>query len=376
MADKRDYYDVLGVSKTATDDEIKKAYRVLARKYHPDAHPGDKDAEEKFKEATEAYGILSDADKRAQYDRFGHSAFEQGGAGGAGGFNFTGMDFGDIFGDIFGDLFGAGGATRGGYSSRSSNSPQKGPNARVGIRISFEDAVFGCKKEIEFNHKEQCPTCNGTGAKPGSKVETCSKCGGQGKVVFNQRTLFGMAQSVQTCPDCRGTGKVIKDKCTACYGSGYISKKKHLEVNIPAGIDDGQAIRLRGMGEPGSNGGEYGDLLVEVSVTRHPTFQRDGFDIYSTAARPFTKAALGGFITIPTIDGDVEYEIKPGTQTDTRIALKNKGVPRGGDMNRRGTHYVTLIVSVPTTLTAEQKRLLKDLDESFDNGKPRKKWGK
>ncbi len=219
MADKRDYYEVLGVSKTATDDEIKKAYRVLARKYHPDAHPGDKEAEEKFKEATEAYGILSDSEKRAQYDRFGHSAFDQS-AGGAGGFNFTGMDFGDIFGDIFGDLFGAGGAARGGYSSRSANSPQKGSNVRLSIRISFEEAVFGCKKEIEFNHKEKCATCNGTGAKPGSKVETCTKCGGQGRVVFNQRTLFGMAQSVQTCPDCRGTGKVIKDKGTACYGNG------------------------------------------------------------------------------------------------------------------------------------------------------------
>ncbi len=377
MAEKRDYHDVLGVSKTATDEELKKAYRTLARKYHPDAHPGDKEAEEKFKEATEAYGVLSDAEKRAQYDRFGHSAFEQGGAGAGGfSFDFNGSDFSDLFGGIFGDLFGTGGAARGfGYESDSRNA--KGANVRVGIRISFEEAVFGTKKEIEFNHKEKCSVCNGTGAKPGTSPEKCGKCGGQGKVVFNQRSMFGTIQSVQACPDCRGTGKIIKDKCTACYGSGFVSTKKRLEINVPAGIDNGQAIRIRGMGEPGANGGNYGDLLVEVSVTRHPTFQRDGYDLYSQAALPFTKAALGGYITIPTIDGDVEYEVKAGTQTDTRIPLKNKGVPKNGDMNRRGTHYVTLVVSVPTSLNSEQKNLLKQLDELESGTKTRKKpWGK
>ncbi len=363
MADKRDYYEVLGVQKGASDDELKKAYRVLAKKYHPDMNPGDKEAEAKFKEASEAYGVLSDPDKRRQYDQFGHAAFEQGG-GGAGGFDFSGMDMGDIFGDLFGDLFG------GGRRRSASNGPMRGSNVRAGIRITFDEAVFGTEKELELNLKDECEICHGSGAKPGSAVETCGKCGGHGQVTFTTQSLFGMVRNVQTCPECRGSGKVIKEKCTGCYGSGYVTKKKKLQLTIPAGIDNGQAIRLRGKGEPGSNGGERGDLLVEVTVSRHPIFQRQDYDIYSTAPISFARAALGGDVRISTVDGDVLYEVKAGTQTDTRVRLRGKGVPIQGNKNNRGDHYVTLVVQVPTKLTSEQKDLLKQFEEADSDFKP------
>ena len=249
MADKRDYYEVLGVSKTADDAEIKKAFRTLAKKYHPDAHPGDAECEAKFKEAQEAYAVLSDAEKRRQYDQFGHAAFD--GAGGAGGFDFSGMDMSDIFGDIFGDFFGGG---FGGGSRRSNNGPRQGANVRMSVRVTFEEAVFGCEKEIEFSYKETCSTCNGSGAKPGTSPETCPKCGGKGKVVYSQQSLFGMMQNVTTCPDCSGSGKVVKERCTDCHGSGYIVKKVRKKVEIPAGIDNGQCVRVREYGEPGING--------------------------------------------------------------------------------------------------------------------------
>ena len=359
MAAKRDYYEVLGVSKTAGDDEIKKAYRQLAKKYHPDANPGDKEAEVKFKEASEAYAVLSDAEKRRQYDQFGHSAFD-GGAGGAGGFDFTNMDMSDIFGDIFGDLFG------GGRSRRASNGPMKGPNVRAGVRITFEEAVTGTDKELDVNLKEECTTCNGTGAKPGTSTETCKKCGGKGQVVYTQQSLFGMVRNVQTCPDCGGSGKVIKDKCTVCYGSGYVTRKKKIQVSIPAGIDNGQSIRIREKGEPGTNGGERGDLLVEVTVSRHPIFQRQEYDIFSTAPISYAKAALGGDVKISTVDGDVLYNVKPGTQTDTKVRLRGKGVPTLRNKQVRGDHYVTLVVQVPTKLSAEQKELLQRFDEAME----------
>lgn len=362
---KRDYYEVLGVSKGASDDEIKKAYRKLAKMYHPDMNPGDKTAEAKFKEASEAYAILSDPDKKRQYDQFGHAAFEQGG-GGAGGFDFNNMgDMGDIFGDIFGDLFGGGRR-----SQRTSNGPMKGANLRTSVRITFEEAVFGCDKELDLTLKDECKTCHGSGAKPGSKAETCSKCGGRGQVTFTQQSLFGMVRNVQTCPDCRGTGKIIKEKCPDCYGSGYISSKKKIQVSIPAGIDDGQSIRIRGKGEPGTNGGERGDLLVEVSVSRHPIFQRQDYDIYSTAPMSFVQAALGGDVRISTVDGDVLYEVKPGTQTDTKVRLRGKGVPTLRNKAVRGDHYVTLVVQVPTKLTSDQKELLKKFDDSLNGKKP------
>ena len=358
MADKRDYYEVLGVSRTATDDELKKAYRQLAKKYHPDTNPGDKTAEAKFKEASEAYAVLSDADKRRQYDQFGHAAFDGGAGGGAGGFDFSSMDMGDIFGDIFGDLFGS-------RTRRANNGPMQGANLRTSVRITFEEAVFGIEKELDLTLKDECHTCHGTGAKPGTSADTCPKCGGKGQVVYTQKSLFGMVRNVQTCPDCKGSGKIIKDKCADCYGSGYISSKKKIKVSIPAGIDGGQSVRIRGKGEPGTNGGPRGDLLVEVDVSRHPIFQRQDYDIFSTAPISYATAVLGGDVRISTVDGDVIYNVKPGTQTDTKVRLREKGVPSLRNKAVRGDHYVTLVVQVPTNLTSEQKELLKKFDDAM-----------
>ena len=315
---KRDYYEVLGVDRNASEEEIKKAYRKLAKKYHPDMNPGDKDAEKKFKEASEAYAVLSDAEKRRQYDQFGHSAFD--GTGGAGGFDFSGMDFSDIFGDIFGDFFGGGGR-------RTNNGPMKGQNVRTSVRIKFEEAAFGCEKEIELVLKDECDTCHGTGAKPGTSKVTCGKCGGKGKIVMTQQSFFGTVQNVTTCPDCHGTGQIIKEKCPDCHGTGYIARKKKIAVSIPAGIDNGQSI----------------------------------------------QAALGGEVLIDTLDGKVAYEVKPGTQTDTRIRLRGKGVPTLRNKNVRGDQYVTLVVQVPTSLSSEAKETLRKFDE--ETGKTLRRGG-
>ncbi|MBQ7506687.1 MAG: molecular chaperone DnaJ [Lachnospiraceae bacterium] len=359
MADKKDYYEVLGVGKNATDEELKKAFRGLAKKYHPDINPGNKEAEEKFKEIQEAYAVLSDPQKRSQYDQFGHAAFE-GGAGGAG-FDFSGMDFSDIFGDIFGDLFGGGFGGRS-YRSGGGSGPMKGQNLRAVIQITFLEAAFGCEKELELTLKDECTQCHGTGAKPGTSAQTCGRCGGKGRVMYAQQSLFGTVQNVQTCPDCRGSGKIIKDKCPACSGTGYTSSKKKISVQIPAGIDDGQSVRIREKGEPGINGGGRGDLLVEVRVQNHPIFQRRNTDVFSTAPISYAQAALGGTIRINTIDGEVEYDVKPGTQTDTRIRLKGKGIPSLRNRNSRGDHYVTLVVQVPTGLNSQAKELLRQFD--------------
>ena len=358
MADKRDYYEVLGVSKNADDAEIKKAFRNLAKKYHPDAHPGDAECEAKFKEAQEAYAVLSDAEKRRQYDQFGHAAFD--GAGGAGGFDFSGMDMSDIFGDIFGDFFGGG---FGGGSRRSNNGPRQGANVRMNVRVTFEEAIFGCEKEIEFSYKETCSTCGGNGAKPGTSPETCGKCGGKGKVVYSQQSLFGMMQNVATCPDCNGTGKVVKERCTDCYGRGYIVKKIRKKVEIPAGIDNGQCVRVREYGEPGINGGPRGDLLVEVVVSRSNLFERQDMNIFSNANISYAIAALGGDVRIKTVDGDIIYTVAAGTQTGTRIRLKGKGVPSVRNKEVRGDHYVTLVVATPTGLSKEAKEALRKFDE-------------
>lgn len=363
MAEKRDYYEVLGVDKGADDATLKKAYRKLAKQYHPDMNPGDKEAEAKFKEATEAYGVLSDPEKRRQYDQFGHAAFENGGAGGAGGFGGFdfGGDMGDIFGDIFGDLFG------GGRTRRTSNGPMKGANLRAVIHIKFEEAVFGCEKEIELTLKDNCSKCGGTGAKPGTSPETCKNCNGTGQVTYTQQSMFGMIRNVQTCPDCGGTGKVIKEKCSDCHGTGYIANRKKIQVSVPAGIDNGQSIRIREKGEPGKNGGPRGDLLVEVQVARHPIFQRQDINIFSTAPITFAQAALGGDVRISTVDGDVVYTVKPGTQTDTKIRLKGKGVPSLRNKNIRGDQYVTLVVQTPTKLSEDAKEALRRFDEACGN---------
>lgn len=360
---KRDYYEVLGVDKNADASAIKKAYRVLGKKYHPDANPGDKDAEEKFKEISEAYAVLSDPDKRQKYDQFGHAAFEGGGAGGyGGGFDFSGMDFGDIFGDIFGDMFGGGSRRR-----RSYNGPMQGAHVRKGLRITFEEAVFGCEKEMEILMKDPCPKCNGTGAKPGTFPETCPKCGGKGQVVYTSQSFFGTVQNVQTCPDCNGTGKIIKEKCPDCGGTGYIQTKKKILVKIPAGIDNGGVVRYTGKGEPGVNGGPRGDLLIEISVSRHPVFGRQDMHIFSTAPISFAQAALGGDVRIKTVDGDVLYNIPPGTKTDTKVRLRGKGVPSLRNDKVRGDHYVTLVIQTPEKLSAEAKEALRKFDELTGN---------
>ena len=377
MDQKRDYYEVLGVDKSASEEELKRAYRKVAKKYHPDANPGDKEAEIKFKEANEAYSVLGDPEKRQMYDQYGHAAFDQSGGPGGGAYDFTGSfsDIFDMFG--FGDMFG-GGARR---TGRQSNAPRSGASVRTSIRITFEEAVFGCEKDLELNLKDVCKTCGGNGAKPGTSPETCTRCKGQGAIVYTQQTMIGVIQNQKTCPDCKGTGKIIKEKCKDCYGTGYVTTRKTIRVSVPAGIDEGQSVRIPNMGEPGINGGERGSLLVDVIVSRHPFLQRDGYDLYSTAPISFAQAALGGDIIIPTIDGNVIYELKPGTQTDTKVRLRGKGVPHIHHESERGDHYVTLIVQVPTKLTNEQRDLLKAFNESMggknpDDGKKKKFFGK
>ena len=363
MADKRDYYEVLGIPKTATQDEIKKAYRQMAKKYHPDANPGDKEAEAKFKEAAEAYGILSDAEKKKMYDQYGHAAFEAGGAG-SGGYNYQNMNMNDIFssfGDIFGDLFGGG--FSGGSRRSSYNGPQPGANVRTRIRISFEESVFGCSKTVDINYKDECGKCHGTGAKEGTSPEKCSKCNGTGQVTVTRQSLFGMMRSTEVCPDCNGTGQIIKDKCPECRGLGYKNIKKKIDVKIPAGIESGQCIRIAELGDPGTKGGKRGDLLVEILVSASNEFQRDGVDLYSTMDITFPEAALGGDIKVHTVDGDVLFPIKAGTQTGTTIRLKNKGVPYLRDNKRRGDQYTTLNIVVPKSMNGKQKDALKAFDE-------------
>lgn len=366
MAGKRDYYEVLGVSKSASADEIKKAYRALAKKYHPDANPGDKTAEAKFKEASEAYAVLSDPDKKKAYDTYGHAAFDPNSAAGAasgfGGFDFGSMDFSDIFsdlfgggagGDIFGNIFG------GGYSTgRRSNRPRQGESLRTRVTITFDEAMKGTKKQITIPYQEECSSCHGSGAKAGTSPVTCSKCGGRGQVTVQQRTPFGVMQSVSTCPECNGTGKVIKDKCPSCNGTGYNRVQKTFEVNIPAGIDNGQSVKLTGAGNPGENGGPRGDLLVSVTVAQHPILKRQGVNIFSTVSIDYPTAVLGGETKVKTADGDVLLTIKPGTQSDTKMRLKGKGVPLLRNPKSRGDHYVTIVVNVPTNLNKEQKDAL------------------
>ena len=354
MAEKRDYYEVLGVERNATDQDIKRAYRRLAKKYHPDVNPGDKEAEAKFKEASEAYAVLSDEEKRAKYDQFGHSAFEGagGGDGGFGGFGGFG-DMGDIFGDIFGDLFG------GGSGRRTKNGPTRGQDVQSSLDITFTEAAFGCKKNVELWVFDNCDQCNGTGAKAGTKPETCPNCHGSGQMRVQQQTMFGAMTSVRTCSTCGGTGKIIKEKCTRCNGGGRIKVKKTFEVNIPAGIDTGQSIRMSGTGEPGAQGGPNGDLFITVTIRPHPFFSRQGYDVYCSVPISFAQAALGDELEIPTIDGKAQYTIEEGTQTGTRFRLRGKGIPYLRNSNQRGDQYVTVNVEVPKKLNDKQKELLR-----------------
>ena len=367
---KRDYYEVLGVSKGASDDEIKKAYRKLAKKYHPDMNPGDKEAEAKFKEVNEAYSILSDSEKRARYDQFGHAGVDPNyGAGGPGG-GFGGFDMGDIdLGDIFGSFFGGGFGGFGGSATSRRNGPQKGESLRASLTISFEEAAFGCEKEINLNRTEECEACHGSGAEPGTTAETCPDCRGTGVVRVQQRTGGFAFSSTAPCSRCRGTGKIIHTPCKACGGSGSVKKTKRVTVSIPAGIDDGQAISLRGQGNAGKNGGPAGDLIVAVHVKPHPQFHRDGTTVLYEQPVTFYQAVMGAELEIPTIDGKVKYNLPAGTQTGTTFRLRGKGIPelRG---RGRGDQYVTVRVQVPTSLNGEQKEALRAFAEAMGEDVP------
>ncbi|MCC0695335.1 molecular chaperone DnaJ [Clostridioides sp. ES-S-0048-02] len=357
MSTKRDYYEVLGISKGAEAQEIKKAYRKLAMKYHPDRNPGDEEAEEKFKEINEAYEVLSDDTKRKTYDKFGHDGLNgQGGFGGQGGFNGQGFGgFEDMFGDIFGDMFGGG--FGGGRQRR--RGPQRGADIRQNVTISFEEAAFGKKMSIKLNRSEECDECDGTGAKPGTSKKTCSTCNGTGQVRTVQRTPFGNIASSRPCSTCNGTGEVIESPCSKCHGTGNTRKVKTIEVDIPAGIDDGQMIKLAGQGEVGEKGAPRGDLYIVVNVKSHPLFTRDGNDIYFEMPITFVQATLGDEIEVPTLDGKVKYSVPEGTQTGTVFRLKEKGIPRIRG-NSRGDQYVKVVVEIPKKLNDKQKDLLRE----------------
>lgn len=364
MAEKRDYYEVLGLSKNASDDDIKKAYRRIAKECHPDLHPDDKSAEAKFKEANEAYAVLSDPEKKSKYDQFGFAGVDPNFGAGAGG--FTG-DFGDL-GDIFGDIFsgfgfgGFGGGTTSRASSRSG--PQRGESLRVRLTISFEEAAFGCQKEINVARVDQCPDCAGTGCAPGTTAEICPDCHGTGTVRTQQRTAFGVFQSTGACPKCGGSGRIIHSPCPKCHGAGSVRTQKKLSVTIPAGIDNGETVSLRGQGNAGKNGGPAGDLLVTVQVRPSPVFQREGNNIYITTSLSFVQAALGAEIEVPTLDGNVALTIPEGTQTGSVFRLRGKGVPslRGGV---RGDQYVTVNLETPKNLSGRQKELLRELADEM-----------
>lgn len=368
MADKNDYYETLGVQKNATEEDLKKAYRKLAKQYHPDANPGDKTAEAKFKELSEAYSVLSDPQKRAAYDQYGHAAFD-GMAGGAGGFN-GGFDMGDIFesffGNDFGDIFGGGGRRRSG--------PRRGSDVHTNLQIKFEEAVFGTTKEIQLPMDETCSTCKGTGAKPGTVAENCRHCNGSGQERVQQQTMFGTMTSVRTCSICKGEGKIIKEPCTGCRGSGKVRMNKNLQVNVPKGIDNGQSIRISGKGEAGQKGGPSGDLLITIYIQPHKLFTREGNNIYLDVPITFVQAALGGEIAIPTLSGEEKYNVKPGTQTGTVVTLSGKGVPNVRNNRSVGDLVARLKVTVPTQLSDRQKQLLKDFaDEMGEEYKDNRK---
>ena len=363
--EKRDYYEVLGVSKGASEDEIKKAYKKLARKYHPDMNPGDKEAEEKFKEVNEANEVLSDPEKKARYDQFGFAGVDPsygGGAGaggyGAGGYGAGGFDFGDL-GDIFGSFFGGG---FGGAQRRNPNAPQRGESIRASVTISFTEAAFGCEKEITVDRSEQCPTCKGNGCAAGTTPEVCPTCRGTGTVQVRRQTPMGVFASSAPCTKCGGTGRIIHQPCPDCRGQGAVRKRRSIKVTIPAGIDDGQTISLRGQGHAGKNGGPNGDLLINIMVQPHEIFHREGTSVFCEAPITYAQAVLGGTLEIPTIDGKVKYDIPEGTQTGSVFRLRGKGIPvlngRG-----RGDQYVTVTIETPKNLNKEQKEALKKFSD-------------
>ncbi|MBE6550407.1 MAG: molecular chaperone DnaJ [Ruminococcaceae bacterium] len=369
MADKRDYYEVLGLNKSAGEADIKKAYRSLAKKYHPDVNPGNAEAEAKFKEINEAYAVLSDADKKAKYDQFGHAAFDPAAGGGAG-FD-GGFDFGDL-GDIFGSFFGGG---FGGSSQRNRNAPMRGEDVGARVTITFEEAAFGVKKDVSFNRVQKCDDCGGSGAKKGTSAETCRVCGGSGQRRITQR-LGGMAfQSTTTCDSCRGTGKTIKDPCTNCRGTGYVKVNKKLSVSIPAGIDDGERIALRGQGCDGRNGGPAGDLIITVIVKRHAIFERDGYNLYCEVPLTVAEATLGAEIDVPTLEGNIKYTIPEGTQPGTTFTIRQKGLPYINNQNRKGDLIFTVNVEIPKGLSEKQKDHMRAFADACGDSNYSKKSG-
>lgn len=363
---KRDYYEVLGVDKNASSDEIKKAYRKKAMQFHPDRNPGDKEAEAKFKEAGEAYEVLSDEDKRARYDQYGHQGVDPNFNPGFGGFGGGFGGFGD-FGDIFGDIFG------GGSQRSTANAPRRGDNVAARLELTFEEAAFGVEKEVPVTRIEDCAACHGTGSADGV-IETCSNCRGSGSVRTTQKFMGMTMQSTAPCPVCGGKGKTIKTPCNTCKGKGKVRRTNRVKVKIPAGVDAGQSVRVRGEGCVGSNGGVNGDLLVEISIKRHPIFTRQDYDVLCEVPISFTQAALGAEIEVPTLDGKVKYEIPEGTQTGREFVLRDKGIPEVGNARRRGDHRFTVVVETPTHLTREQKDLLRQLDGTMEVSPKRKKF--
>ena len=380
MAEKRDYYEVLGIGKNATDAEIKSAYRKLAKKYHPDLNPGNKEAEEKFKEVNEANDVLSDPQKRQRYDQFGfagvdpnYAAANGGGAGGFGG-GFGGVDLGDIFGDIFGGGFGGGfSGFGGGSSTRTANVPRKGHDIQASVILTFEEAAHGCSKKITINRQDTCPDCGGTGAAKGTSPETCPDCGGRGYVVTQQRTPFGVMQSQQSCSHCGGRGTIIRNPCKTCRGTGKTAARKSLEINIPAGIDDDQNIALRGQGDAGSNGGPAGDVIVHVTVKADPMFERDGYDVTIHVPITFSQAVLGDDVEVPTVDGRIVQHIPEGTQSGTKFRLRGQGIQYLNGRGR-GDQYVIVDVEIPKKVTRAQREALKAFEDSMkeDNYEKRK----
>ena len=354
MADKKDYYEVMGVPRNASEEEIKKAYRKLAKQYHPDLHPGDKTAEAKFKEINEAYEVLSDKEKRSRYDQFGHAGVDPNFGGAPGGSPFDAdIDLGDIFNSFFGGF--------GGHRSANPNAPRRGRDAEANVVISFEEAAKGCKKNISYSKVDLCPACGGTGAEPGTQAKTCPQCGGTGQVRISQRTPFGMVQTSRTCDRCGGTGKVIEKPCKACNGTGRVRRQKTVEISIPAGIDDNQVLNVGGQGDAGVNGGPAGDLHVFVSVRPHPIFERRGNDVWCEMPITFTQAALGADVTVPTLDGKVSYHVHEGTQPGDVFKLRSKGIPNIGGRGR-GDQYVRVTIEVPKNLSEKQKELLLEFD--------------
>lgn len=353
----RDYYDVLGVDKSASETEIKKAYRKQAMKYHPDQNPGDAQAEASFKEVNEAYEVLSDGTKKSRYDQYGHAGVNDNYGGGGYGGGFEDVDIGDIFGSFFGGGFGG--------QSRAKNAPRKGETTRIAITLTFEEAAFGVEKKISINRTENCKTCSGSGAKPGSTPTTCSTCGGQGQVRQAQRTPFGTFQTTGTCSACSGKGKIIKDKCGSCHGQGKVNNKADIDIAIPAGIDDGQSMQLRGKGSVGANGGPAGDIIVTVSVKPHNLFKREGSDVICDMPISYIDAVLGADITVPTIHGKVQYHVPEGTPTGTVFRLRSKGIANVNGKGH-GDHFVRVNVEIPKKLSNEQKEILRKFEGTLN----------